>query len=79
MPRRCHPTSWISAMITTLITVFALSGCQTASIINFLTPRSDFTLEKNLSYGKDPRQVLDVYTPTTINPQQSLIVFIHGV
>lgn len=78
MPRRCPPTSWISAMITTLIIVFALSGCQTASIINFLTPRSDFALEKNLSYGNDPRQVLDVYTPRHVKPKESLIVFVHG-
>lgn len=65
-------------MITTLLLLLTLSGCQTASIINFLTPRSNFTLKNNLSYGKDPRQVLDVYTPENVRPKESLIVFVHG-
>ena len=71
-------TCRIFSLFTIFITLLTISGCQSVNTVNFLTPRSDFTLEKDLSYGDDPRQVLDVYTPLNIKPKQSIIVFVHG-
>ena len=78
MQRLSITTCRVFSLFTILIILLAISGCQPASTVNFLTPRSDFTLEKNLNYGDDPRQLLDVYTPLDVKPKQSLIVFVHG-
>lgn len=55
-----------------------LTGCQPTRIINQLTPRDDFTLSRDLSYGSDPRHRLDLYVPKGPVNHRSVIVFVHG-
>lgn len=55
-----------------------LSACRSTTLINALTPRGDFDLKKNVPYGDNPRQKLDIYTPTTRPMKSSVIIFVHG-
>jgi len=55
-----------------------LTGCEPIHVINQLTPRDDFTLNRDLSYGPDPRHRLDLYVPTEPVNHRSVIVFVHG-
>lgn len=61
-----------------LLTLLCLSACSPASVVNFLTPRGDFDVVKNIHYGSADRQVFDVYTPSNVTPNQAVIVFVHG-
>lgn len=53
-------------------------SCQSTMVINALTPRDDFQLQKNIPYGSDARQKLDIYTPTQKNIKSAIVVFVHG-
>lgn len=55
-----------------------LTGCQPTFVINQLTPRDGFVLERDLVYGSDPRQQLDLYVPTGRPANRAVVVFVHG-
>jgi acetyl esterase len=40
-------------------------------------PRDGVTVTRNLSYGEDPRQILDVYRPTA-RTGAPIVIFVHG-
>ena len=46
--------------------------------LNFLTPKSGYTVQKNIAYGLKARQRLDVYRAKKPLAGQPLIVFVHG-
>ncbi len=43
-----------------------------------IAPSTDYTLEKNVSYGDLPKHVMDIYTPKTAADGAPVVVFIHG-
>lgn len=61
-----------------LASVLVFAGCQSTAIINTLTPRGAFTVQKDIQYGEDQRQSLDIYTPTKRSFNSGVIVFVHG-
>ncbi|MBJ9985792.1 alpha/beta hydrolase [Acinetobacter sp. S40] len=46
--------------------------------LNFVTPKSSYSVQKNIAYGLKARQRLDVYRTKKAVAGQPLIVFIHG-
>lgn len=65
-------------VIGLLLLAVGLGACRSTTLINALTPRGDFDLKKNISYGEDPRQQLDIYTPTARPMKSAIVVFVHG-
>ena len=49
-----------------------------SAILNFITPSSSYTLEKNYAFGPNPRDRIDFYTSKDSDDSKPLIVFIHG-
>lgn len=49
-----------------------------ARILNALTSRSGYTLQRDLSYGPETRQKLDLYRPEADAANAPLIVFFYG-
>ena len=66
--------------LLTLMSTFFMTGCSATGALNALTPSSSYTLSANVAYGTQPRQKLDIYTPTTAAPATGwpVVVFIYG-
>lgn len=61
-----------------LLVLIGLTACQPAFLVNQLTPRDGFVVERDLVYGPDPRHRLDLYIPTARPLKQAVVVFVHG-
>ena len=55
-----------------------LPGCSPFSAVNLLVPRSGYTVHRNLSFGTDPRQRLDVYAPQELKAPAPVLLFFYG-
>jgi acetyl esterase/lipase len=56
-----------------------LSACSPASVLNaLLVPNSGYTVKRDIAYGADPRQHLDVYIPDGLSGPAPVILFIYG-
>jgi len=68
----------IQKFLSLLTTLLTLSGCTKADMLNFIIPSDGYTLHKDISYGDDIRQKLDIYTPDKPDPSGSVIIFFYG-
>lgn len=59
---------------------FFMAGCSATHVLNAVASSSSYTLNANIAYGTQPRQKLDIYTPTTIPPTSGwpVVVFFYG-
>lgn len=67
--------------VCALIAVVTLGGCSPLGLYNAVIPYDDGSrlAERNLSFGDDPRQKLDVYLPEDQSDEpRPVIVFIYG-
>lgn len=55
-----------------------LMGCSPLKVLNALTPGSTFSRTADIRYGSDPRNRLDVYTPTDTASDAPVVVFFYG-
>ena len=65
----------IMAMASALATLMA---CSSAALLNVLVPGEGYTVVSGLAYGTDPRQRLDVYTPSNAVGPAPVLVFFYG-
>ncbi len=58
----------------------SLAACAPVAVLNALAPASTHTLTAGLAYGAGPRQVLDVYRPSSAAPPGGwpVVVFFYG-
>ena len=70
--RRCYRALAVAAAATPLV------GCSGTALVNALTPRSGYTVERDLAYGPNARQKLDLYVPEDAAPEAPLLVFFYG-
>ncbi len=68
----------VRSTVPALLLIAGLAGCQPVFVLNQLTPRDGFTVERDLAYGSNPRQRLDLYTPVTRPLHDTVVVFVHG-
>ena len=61
-----------------LVLLAGLTGCQPTFLLNQLTPRDGFIVQRDLVYGPDPRHRLDLYVPGTRPMNRAVVVFVHG-
>lgn len=74
-----HHATRLLALLTILST-FLLAGCSATGVLNAVTPGSSYALNADVAYGKQPRQKLDIYTPTATRPATGwpVVVFFYG-
>lgn len=68
----------IFPLLTFFIAGMLVSGCSAFSVINAASPSSSYTLEKDIAYGSNDRQQLDVYVPRSVATKAPLVVFFYG-
>jgi acetyl esterase/lipase len=68
---------WKSLLLL-LGSIPALCGCSGLDALNFITPRSGYTVHKDIAYGSNARQRLDVYVPDKPVPGNPVLLFFYG-
>jgi acetyl esterase/lipase len=56
----------------------ALAGCSTTGALNALSASPRVTVTKDLAYGDDPRQRLDIYAPVATGGARPVVLFFYG-
>lgn len=54
------------------------AACSPVSVLNLVVPRSGYHIIRDLAYGADPRQKLDLYVPDTGPAKMPVILFFYG-
>jgi acetyl esterase/lipase len=67
---------WIG--IPGLLALATLTACQPTRVLNAVVPEGAFTVEKDLKYGDNARQTLDIYFPADRPPKETIVVFVYG-
>jgi acetyl esterase/lipase len=56
-----------------------LSACSPLTALNdLLVPSNGWGIQRDLAYGTDERQRLDIYTPASLNRPAPVVVFLYG-
>jgi acetyl esterase/lipase len=55
-----------------------LVGCSAAGVLNGITPSSSFDRDKNIAYGDEDRQTMDIYRASEPKSDTPVIVFVYG-
>lgn len=58
--------------------LMGLTGCSGLQALNFVIPKSGYTVTKDIAYGTQPRQFLDVYAPENSIATNDVVVFFYG-
>lgn len=62
------------------VSVFAvfLSACSPAALLSLTVSEQGYRIERDLAYGTDPRQKLDLYVPDTLTNPAPVLLFFYG-
>lgn len=55
-----------------------VTGCSGLTLVDWLTPRDGYQVQRAISYGSHPRQQLDLYEPATLPMDAPVVVFFYG-
>jgi acetyl esterase/lipase len=66
------------AILVLVVVPVALAVSFPARVLNALTSRSGYTVERDVAYGALPSQTLDIYRPETVTAETPVLVFFHG-
>jgi acetyl esterase/lipase len=66
-------TALVAAGVNALLSVFSPFG-----VLNLLVPRSGFMVHRDLAFGPDPRQRLDLYVPQGLTAPAPVLLFFYG-
>jgi acetyl esterase/lipase len=58
--------------------VFPTIACSPISILNATISRSGYRIERDLAYGSDARQKLDLYIPDALKSPAPVLLFFYG-
>jgi acetyl esterase/lipase len=64
--------TWVAALAT------LLSACSPAPLLNLAVPQDGYRIERDLAYGADPRQKLDLYVPDHLAAPAPVMLFFYG-
>lgn len=56
----------------------AAAACAPVTVLNLLVPRGGYHVVRDLPYGADPRQKLDLYVPDGLKAPAPVILFFYG-
>lgn len=54
------------------------AACSPFAAINLLVPRTGYSMHRELAYGADPRQKLDIYVPANAKGPMPVLLFFYG-
>jgi len=61
------------------LAALALAGCSVFDLVDTVTPRGGYSVERDQAYGADARQRLDVYRPAGLDdPTRPVVLFFYG-
>lgn len=62
------------------VSVFAafFSACSPAALLNLTVSEQGYRIERDLAYGPDPRQKLDLYVPDHLAASAPVLLFFYG-
>lgn len=63
--------------LTLISGAFSLVGCSGADVLNLTIPRDGYRVTRDVSYGEESRQMLDIYTPDGAH-HAPVILFFYG-
>ncbi|MEN0106619.1 MAG: alpha/beta hydrolase [Pseudomonas sp.] len=67
----------LTPLLLTLSTL--ISACSPVGLLNAITPTDTYRKTTAIAYGSDPRQQLDIYTPTVKKPGPTpVVLFFYG-
>lgn len=70
---------WPSMRVAAAMAVgLPLAACSGAEVLNLLTPRDGYRLQRDIAYGAGARQKLDLYAPIGAADDGPIVVFFHG-
>ena len=68
-----------AAALIALVLGFGVTACASAvSLLNLAVSRAGYHVERDLAYGSDPRQRLDLYIPDRLQAKAPMILFFYG-
>jgi acetyl esterase/lipase len=65
-------------IVLVAVTAFWLTGCTSLQLLNATVSHRGYVRTTDVSYGKDPRQKLDVYIPKKVVPNAKVVIFFYG-
>jgi acetyl esterase/lipase len=65
-------------MILAMLSVFVLSGCTGLQLLNATVSHRGYLVTRDIAYGWQPGQKLDVYLPKKIATNAAVVIFFHG-
>jgi acetyl esterase/lipase len=68
----------IAVLLVVVIVPVALAVSFPARVLNAVTSRSGYTIERDVAYGSLPAQRLDIYRPESATAETPVLVFFHG-
>ncbi len=68
----------VSRLLAPLCSLVALTGCSAVDVLNFTVPKSGYTVHKDIAYGTDKSQKLDVYVPDAKRASGCVVLFFYG-
>lgn len=68
----------LTRILAPFCSLIALSGCSGADILNFTIPKSGYVVHKDISYGSDAAQNLDVYVPNKKRASGCAVLYFYG-
>ena len=69
---------WSMMIVLIVFGTFGFVACAPVTFLNTITPSGSYSLAKNISYGSENRQKLDIYQPDTPRENAPVVVFIYG-
>lgn len=61
-----------------MTSLLALAGCSKADILNSFIPRDGYTVHRNIAYGENSRQSVDIYVPDVKDDNHTVIMYYYG-
>jgi acetyl esterase/lipase len=72
------PKGFLARLSSAALMLGGLIGCAPVDILNATIPTRDLTVTRDLAYGDDPRQKLDIYIAKGTPPKAPVVVFFYG-
>lgn len=65
-------------MLFCLLVTACLSACSPLNLINALVPDNGHKVSRDVAYGTEARQRLDIYVPANLEGDASVVIFLYG-
>src|SRR5579864_788671 len=68
----------LSGIVALLMAALEACAPTAVSVLNLAIPRSGYRIVRDLAYGSDPRQKLDLYVPDGLKANAPVLLFFYG-